>query len=350
MPNKSVGLGAYRNFDNIGHALGHDGLRFDPHRVEELKRLVHHKLTLILSGRPHAAPLNVFIKPEPHKASKVAEGRYRLISGVALEDAMIDRILFGPLARKVLETAGTTPIMIGNTLFGGMWRKLRASYGSKNLAIDKSGWDWSMQWWLIIFFRELMRLLHPGATPEYWMAVDARLDLLFRDAVFGFRDGTYINQLFPGIMKSGCFITIILNSLCQLALHYAALLDLCVNPLKYRPPKCLGDDTTQDEDDLLSIGYVDALERLGCVVKEAIVHKDLDFAGYKITRNSFLPAYKDKHLFKMVYNSHFPEWLGCMQGLYAYDDDMLQLLRRGCLATGNASLIQSKAFGFGILG
>ncbi|UXD80026.1 putative RdRP [Myrmica rubra virus 6] len=263
---------------------------------------------------------------------------------------MIDRIIFGPLARAVVETAGKTPLMVGDSLFAGSWRRLRAAFGSRNLAIDKSGWDWSMQAWLIEFFRVLLKHLNPGATAEWWTVVNARLDLLFKDAVFGFRDGTYIAQLLPGIMKSGCYITIILNSLCQLALHYGALLDLGLNPRLYKAPKCLGDDTTQAAQDLIERGYVAALENLGCVVKEAEVHKDMEFAGFKITHEYIRPMYLAKHLFKLMYNSNLPEWLEQMQGLYAYRDDMLVLLRKVCLATRNADRIRSKRFGLDILG
>lgn len=343
-------MGAYRNFDNIGKALGHDGLSFAPERVRGLKHLVDKKIDSLLEGKLHAAPLNVFVKPEAHKISKIEQGRYRLISGVALEDAMIDRILFGPLARKVMETVGQTPLMVGNSLFGGQWRRLRAKYGTDNLAIDKSGWDWSMQYWLITFFIRLLRKLAPDATPEFWTAVEARLHLLFVAAVFGFQDGTTVQQLFPGIMKSGCYITIILNSLCQLALHYATILDLGLDPAEYGPPDCLGDDTTQRARDLIQRGYVAAMQRFGCLIKEAEVHKHIEFAGFRIYQNKIEPAYQTKHLYRLMYNSNLPEWLEMMQMLYAYHDKMLSVLRKGCLATGNASSIRCRAMGLRMMG
>lgn len=118
VPSKSTGLGAYRCYKNIGEALGHNGIDYDQNRLNQLRQLLRVKVQMIGEGRAHAAPLKVFVKPEPHKMTKIRDGRFRLISGVALEDAMLDRILFGKLARNILAKQEPGPVMVGCSLFG----------------------------------------------------------------------------------------------------------------------------------------------------------------------------------------------------------------------------------------
>lgn len=215
---------------------------------------------------PFADNIKVFVKPEPHKVAKLREGRLRLISGVSMVDTMIDRILFGWLAHKAMTTVSKTPCRVGWTPLMSGWRELRKRFiGKPILCLDKSAWDWTVQPWLIdvlfLFVNEL------AESPGHWWRCAAanRFNALFVSAKYEFGDGTIVQQEGKGIMKSGCYLTLLLNSVSQVALHVAASLRLGVDPT-LNVPQAMGDDTIQVSPADLN-GYVKEVEALGCKVK-----------------------------------------------------------------------------------
>lgn len=84
--------------------------------IENLKIVgleVRERYRQVCCGKPVSDPLKIFIKQEPHKDKKIAEGRLRLIMSVSLIDSMVDRILFMRLAYKVVNNFKDTGIMLG---------------------------------------------------------------------------------------------------------------------------------------------------------------------------------------------------------------------------------------------
>lgn len=291
-----------------------------------LRYLVKDRWVAILSS-PVADDLKVFVKREPHKISKLKEGRLRLISAVSLVDTMVDRILFGTMWRNALHKVGKTPILAGWTPLGGGWRWLRRRIGNDGFSVDRTAWDWTVQGWLVGCWLRVILELHPGA-PSWWTnRVANRFKSLFRDSVFNFGDGTRVKQNGYGVMKSGCLLTLALNSVGQLIIHALACYDIGLDP-DDNVPFCMGDDTLQKQFPE-SCDYVDALGDY-CLIKEAENTTGyIEFCGFLFTEKGFIPAYWEKHLYQLCYLDPQVEraTLENYQVLWAYDPVMLGVVR-----------------------
>lgn len=291
-------------------------MKYDSAKLDELKMLIYQRLIALATGDRQADHLRVFVKPEPHKKSKLEEGRLRLISAVSLLDTCVDRVLFTWLMQVALDNFLHTPSMVGWTPNRGSWRQLWVMFGGRSLSLDKSAWDWTVQGWLIDAIKSLIQELAVDA-PLWWVeCMDARFDLLFRRAVFEFQDGTVVHQMGKGIMKSGCYLTILANTLGQILTHVVACQETGDDP-RLTMPRALGDDTVQDGTKLKDVSsYCAALEHLGCKVKGGQTTVEVDFVGFEITEHACVPAYRNKHFFKQEYTSDLPGFLMAMQMLY----------------------------------
>lgn len=323
------------NRDCLGIEQGEFGREFDLERVEILKYLVRQRWEelgdtafrdSVSAGWP-GDDLKVFVKQEPHKISKLEEGRLRLICAVSLVDTMVDRILFGPMWRNALLSVGKTPVMAGWSPLRGGWRHIRRKLGKDGFSVDRTAWDWTVTEWQVYAWLYIVQQLHPGA-PEWWVTrVKARWFVLFHAAVFRFSDGTRVKQSGIGIMKSGCLLTLALNSVGQLLIHALACFDLDISPWN-NVPLCMGDDTIQKPFPEM-FDYVDSLNKF-CLVKEAEYTEGyLEFIGFLFTEKGFVPAYWQKHLYQLRHmdTKVERETLINFQVLWAYDPVMLSLIR-----------------------
>lgn len=244
---------------------------------------------------------------------------------VSLTDTIVDRILFGWLGRNVLSTCARTPCAVGWSPVRGGWRDIVKQYvGEDVVALDKEAWDWTVQGWLVDMWKEIIKTL-AFQHADWWSdMVDVRFEMLFSRAVFQFQDGTQVLQETEGIMKSGCYLTIILNSLSQSLLHYVASVRIGRNP-DLDQPKCMGDDTIQKWfprfDD-----YVEQIERLGAIVKPYEVRKWVEFAGFVFDEKCW-PAYWQKHLFNLAHSDNLAETIHDYQYLYVHEPVMTNFLR-----------------------
>jgi hypothetical protein len=280
-----------------------------------------------MRGERVSDDIKVFVKQEAHKRKKLQEGRDRLISAVSLVDTFVDRILFGWMARRELETCGRTPCLVGWSPVRGGWRQMNDLYrGKPVLCCDKRAWDWTVQGWLVDFWLEFLINL-PVNAPDWWKRmVSLRLSLLFDDPMFQFADGTRVRQAVRGIMKSGCFLTILLNSISQSALHYIANIRMRKSP-GYKQPRTLGDDTVQEAVDDLP-AYVSHLEELGARVKGTKIQHWVEFAGFAFDGVKCWPAYWQKHLFNMAHSPNLEETVKSYQYLYVHEPVMEAFVRR----------------------
>lgn len=320
-PDASTGFGPMARYGaDIKTALKWDPMEgFDPERVETLKGFVR----LRLSEPSSPDPILVFIKSEPHKIKKLQEGRARLISAVGLVDTMTDRVMFGWLARKVLSTLGKNPVMIGWSPYQGGFRWLAHLFaGSEVMCIDKSGWDWTVSDWMLWLVRDLLHRLAIDA-PSWWHKwLDERWAALFRDAVFGFRSGLRVKQPGWGVMKSGCYLTILINSILQCVLHYIVCLRLGEEP-DWRLFKTMGDDTVQKlVRDI--VRYLEEMRKLGPLVKDCSVQEDIEFCGHVFNVKGCVPAYVGKHIhyLRTCHPKVLPLVLESYQMAYALDERM----------------------------
>nr|QXV86534.1 RNA-dependent RNA polymerase [Luteoviridae sp.] len=267
-------------------------------RLAMVKEMTRARFLSAIEGRLVADPLKVFIKREPHKLSKLTEGRYRLISAVSLVDALVDRILLGELCRNILKPTNImrTPCAIGWAPNKGGWRYISLTY-ENGLSIDRKAWDWTVAEWLVRIWERFLIEMHPNA-PRWWLlGLSTRFTALFYSAQFSFPDGMIVQQAAPGIMKSGCLMTLILNSVGQTALHFLASIRSGLDP-NLNIPLSMGDDTLQHPFAEME-EYASRLAELA-VVKEA-EHTEgySEFIGFLFDKKGFFPAYWKKHLFNL---------------------------------------------------
>lgn len=308
--------------------FGWDGFTTSPERVAIVRGTVRARFCELLEGGSEADPLNVFIKQEPIKAKKETVGAYRLISGVSLVDSLVDRILLGWLLRINLAKILETPSMVGWSPIRGGWRYVAGLFGSKPVVcLDKSAWDWTVQEWMIRSFEQFILEL-PVNAPEWWKdMVKRRMQLLYRDAIFQFKDGTQVLQKEWGIHKSGTLLTIIFNTVLQVMLH------LRVRPRCNKRFIALGDDTAQETPDDLE-DYVKSVESLGPKIKEVREQHWVEFAGFAYTGRTCVPAYWRKHLYNLMYAENVEATLQSYQVLYSHDPIMFEYLQNELVRLG----------------
>lgn len=276
--------------------LGYDGHNFSVDRLRLLRSAVLDRYEQVTQGFMEADPLKVFVKMEPHKRAKLEEERYRLIMSVSLIDALVDRILFMKLMFKVVKNFASSNIMIGWSPCGGGYRLIEALFGGKKtVSIDKKSWDWTVKKWLLDAVKELIIRL-ANDPPDWWvLAVETRFELLFGDPEFIFPDGSSGRQPAPGIVKSGCYLTILINSLAQYILYEMYVIK---EDLRDMSIIILGDDTLQEWFPNY-LDYVKYLEDLGFRI-EVELHDEgsCEFAGFLFGRG-YKPAYQAKHMFML---------------------------------------------------
>lgn len=307
-----------------GDVFNYENEKCDPERVEMVKLAVMSRMQMMMQGTVTYDDINVFIKPEPHKVAKIREGRWRLISAVSLIDTMIDRILLGWLTRQALNTVGRTPCLAGWSPMRGGWRYMWHRFGNKPVVcLDKSSWDWTVQPYLVDLWLEFLLELPIGATVEWKHLLRCRFEALFRSPVFQFKDGTRVTQGVCGIMKSGCYLTLLLNSVGQSMAHYLAMIRCSLSPYLCQPV-CIGDDTVQEEVPDLE-AYVRALQSVGAKIKGAKVRNWVEFAGFAFAKDTCVPAYWRKHLFSLQYGDLALK-LESYQYLYANEPVMFRLI------------------------
>lgn len=277
-----------------------------------------------MAGKHVADDINLFIKDEPHKLSKIAEGRLRLISGVSLIDSIIDKMLFGDLFMESLKHVGSTPGLVGWQPYFGGSRLLLDKFPHGTVSVDKSAWDWSVPDWMIDIFLEFILELLGDVPPYVKELVTIRFKLLFEDAVFS--DGFLRSrQTGKGIMKSGCYLTLLLNTVGQVLLH------LVVCRINGWCPKigmvwAFGDDTIQDDVYPLE-KYVKTVSDLGFVPKVERA-KHIEFVGFLMDSERVIPSYWRKHLFVLKYLDEqvAAETLRSYQVLYYAVPGMLNII------------------------
>nr|QIJ56917.1 RNA-directed RNA polymerase [Scaphoideus titanus sobemo-like virus 2] len=269
-----------------GMFLGSNG---DGTFCESRLRAVYEIVLRQISER-EADPIRLFIKQEPHKASKVEKEAWRLISSVSVVDQIIDHLLFDPMNHKlaqnylyVVPQIGWAPLYLG-------W----ALIPSSGVAMDKSGWDWSVRPWLAEVVLALRKRLCDNLTPEWEELASWRYQMLFGNPVYVTTGGRFFRQKQPGVMKSGCVNTISDNSIMQDVLNKVVELETGLTSSWMRT---MGDDTLQsDPGDVPT--YVSTLSKY-CIVKD--VKYAVEFAGYRFGMKNIDPLYFQKHCWQLLH-------------------------------------------------
>lgn len=233
--------------------------------------------------------IRVFVKPEPHTWKKIVQHRYRLIMSVSVLDQIIDAMLCKEFNEGLMMKYYDYPPKAGWTPLLGGWRYVP----QKNVtATDKSCWDWTVMQWLIELILELRIDLTTNANEQWKELLAWRYRALYREAEFIFSNGLVMRQNFVGMMKSGCFNTIIDNSLMQMLLDSRIIAELDLPLLLLW---VMGDDVLQETQPK---EYFDRLSQL-CLLKQA--EPFAEFAGMRFKGTKVEPCYHGKHCYNLLH-------------------------------------------------
>ncbi|APG75869.1 hypothetical protein 2 [Sanxia sobemo-like virus 2] len=279
-------------------------------------------------------PIYAFVKPEPHKREKLNSGRLRLISGISLIDSLIDRLLFMKWTLKTRQMLTKTPIAVGWTPLDAVkFHHMMGGMHEQYLDVDKSAWDWSLKPWILDMVKRVLCGL--VVAPTWWhQRVNKRFELLFGNPIWKFQDSSMIQQKQPGIMKSGCYMTIWINSIGQLILHQLAQSRCGV---QMHVPMVVGDDTTQPYYGEDVDAYLQETRNLGFVIKPSI-GRIAEFCGFRFDGFKSLPAYRSKHQFLLRHltldDEIATQTIQSYQLLYYNDKYALQQIRTLAIQRG----------------
>lgn len=282
--NSSPGYPHCLMYPNNGQLLGFDGSDYKQERLD----LLYESSMAYVSGALPADPIRLFIKPEPTSRSKMEDERYRLISSVSIKERVVDGMLFGEFNNRVVETWPESPIKIGWSPVGGGWKMM--SYIPQHAA-DRSSWDWTVPGWLLQLCLDVRVALCENMDQEWFRVASLRYKDLFLSPWFITSGGLWLKQKEPGVQKSGCFNTIVDNSMMQLLLH-----ELICMRLKLDPGVLItvGDDTLQTPQPKK---YYDELSKF-CKLKP--VEFCTEFCGFRFLNGGICePVHKAKHAFSL---------------------------------------------------
>lgn len=198
-----------------------------------------------------------FNKCEPHKRSKLDQGRIRIITGLPLHklikhasllqdftDVSVDKWFLVPTKGPFSNSAPRNNIHLRDWLQGY----------DKYWSTDKSGWDFNMfekHWYAVT--QVIIGLAAPYDSSEQaacefdeWKVDMRKMAQELANADYVLSNGKILRSHFPGIMKSGFFGTLPYNTVAQ-AYHHAEVLLKCnaTQSDKDKPIAIKGDDVAQ---------------------------------------------------------------------------------------------------------
>lgn len=236
-------------------------------------------------------PIRLFVKPEPHKERKLRDKAYRLISSVSVIDQIIDGMLFGEMNQAIIDHYIEVPGKVGWSPYVGGW-KIMPVLG--NVSLDKSAWDWSVNAWIVQEVLELRVELCQNVTQQWLELAQWRYQALYDHPMFVTSGGLLLKQKQPGVIKSGCFNTIIDNSIAQDLLHVRVCVE---NGLPIGELASMGDDTTQP--DFAGRDFYERKLSEFCHLKSSV--RATEFAGHRFKIGFVEPLYKGKHAYNIMH-------------------------------------------------
>lgn len=300
----------------IGEWLHFDGFRFDSYYLDRL----WHDVNSVINGETEMW-LKAFLKMEPHKITKAAEGRWRVIMCFPLNYQVLWKMLFDYGNQAILDSAYETPVQHGLKMVGGDWKLYYSQWVHMgfNAGTDISAFDWCVTYRKMKLVYELRRRLAKGPHVAAWFSLASRLlEELYVCPKILFPSGEVYVMTVPAVQKSGSPNTIADNSILRLLEGVVVSIQsgLPVYPL----PRVVGDDAlekvehTEEYVDLLKRAY----QRRGWILKQVV--PGLDFVGHVFTPQGPLPLYEGKHIWRFVHmpDEIVPEFLEGMARLYAH--------------------------------
>lgn len=314
----SPGHGFSNEAPTIGQWLKYDGITCNAARLSELWSRVKYWY-----GVDEIDSLwKVFIKREPHKVNKMESKRWRLIQCCPLDIQVMWHLLFAKANEKEVQESLTIPSAQGIVIPYGGWRFHYNKWKSQELTFgsDKTAWDWTVSEWMIRLDLELRRRLIITDYDWYTQATKIYKNA-FYNAKLILSDGRVYEQMYPGIVKSGCVNTISINSRCQVFLHllYSFRKGISIEPMLV----AVGDDTLQDE---AHAEDVDLYQEFGVIIKS--VSGNTEFLGREWNDDGPRPMYVSKHFFGLCYKhmDFIPEIIDALLREYVNDYEMFSFI------------------------
>lgn len=216
--------------------------------MERLKLLANFDFSLtdawdlVLNGL--IDPVKLFVKNEPHKLSKIVEGRFRLIFSMSVIDNIIARILLSFQNNAEIDAWEDIPLKPGMGLtddhMKSIWKYVWEHEVGGLVEADMKGWDWSFQEQDFVADLERRAALNNGKHTLWWQIARAHYHCVMRK-VMVLSDGEMYKQLTPGIMPSGWYATSSTNSAVRAINHAHAALVEGVEPFIM----AMGDDSVE---------------------------------------------------------------------------------------------------------
>lgn len=275
-------------YTSNAHFFGYEDGQVDEGRNWAIYRMVIERLRA-----RDCDPIRLFIKPEPHKESKRQKKAWRLISSVSVVDQIIDHMLFDEFNQQVMSHFFSQVPQVGWAPVKQGWMHMP----TQGIAMDKSGWDWTVRPWLFELVLQLRADLCVNITDEWLDLASWRYRSLFQEPLFVTSGGVLFKQKQPGVMKSGCVNTIIDNSIMQGVLDKVVELKTGIGSAWMMT---MGDDTLQSPfaNRAQEESYVRELSKY-CLVKD--VEHAVEFAGFRFNLNWVEPLYTSKHCFVLLH-------------------------------------------------
>lgn len=225
---------------------------------------------LVLAGLMD--PLRPIVKNEPHKLSKITEGRYRLVICISLVDEIIDRLLFTSHSTAMVENFAETYSAIGIGFDDDKTEKLRSSVklniarGGPVASSDVKHWEYSCQEEDYDEFARVTIGSTLNPTASYAELVEKRC-ILMSKGVYVLEDGELWEQVTPGVTKSGGYQTARFNTITRARKS---------RMVGSNAQTCAGDDCVERP----VLNAVQRYLRLGVVVKDYMVSNDFEFCSH----------------------------------------------------------------------
>lgn len=171
-------------------------------------------------------PVRCFVKSEPHKITKIREGRVRLIASVSLVDKMIEMLLHDALHKLEIANWYKIPSKPGIG-FSNEQNDLTYDYIMERHAVrpmayaDVSGWDWSVKAWMVedCAEGEIRLCTNPSEVWQHLVRAEAIKEV---ETIYQFSDGLLVQNLYRGIVNSGKYKTSRGNSWMRVYLGHIA--------------------------------------------------------------------------------------------------------------------------------
>jgi len=246
--------------------------------------------------------VRLFVKQEPHKISKLRDGRVRLIFSVSLVDNLVARLLCTLQNSTEINNWATIPSKPGLSLADAgqriLYRNvLLGASGGSIAEADVSGWDWCFQ--ESDFLADLERRLDlcSGRGTVFERILRNHFHCMARKVVV-LSDGSMYSQGTPGVLPSGWYNTSGTNSyVCVLHGHMVAAVGNVPRPWAIG----MGDDTIQR----YVPGAVDTYKRFGKRLKmyNAVTPSQFEFCSTQWMGSEYgFPVNVDKMLCKLLMN------------------------------------------------